>query len=163
MPTKAFILIEVQVGRANQVAGSLRLLPEVSSAEVVTGTFDIIASIEVSNMAAMADLVTSQDAFTLGRANSLFNRGHKATIDVVADQRMTKLDSAVAGQRFDAQPDFGKLAGASRLLFVPVFRFRLAADRFAIRDAGLLQANVNVVAALESFGNGLEVDLSLAG
>ena len=60
MPTKAFILIEVQVGRANQVAGSLRLLPEVSNAEVVTGTFDIIASITVSDMAAMADLVTSQ-------------------------------------------------------------------------------------------------------
>jgi DNA-binding Lrp family transcriptional regulator len=38
----------------------VRLLPEVSNAEVVTGTFDIIASIEVSNMAAMADLVTSQ-------------------------------------------------------------------------------------------------------
>ena len=42
------------------MADSLRLLPEVSSAEVVTGTFDIIAAIEVSDMAAMADLVTSQ-------------------------------------------------------------------------------------------------------
>ena len=60
MPTKAFILIEVQVGRANQVVASLRSLREVSSAEVVTGTFDIIASIEVADMAGMADLVTSQ-------------------------------------------------------------------------------------------------------
>ena len=60
MPTKAFILIEVQVGRANTVAHSLRSLPEVASADVVTGDFDIIASIEVSDMAAMADLVTSQ-------------------------------------------------------------------------------------------------------
>ena len=60
MPTKAFILIEVQVGRANHVADSLRFLPQVTAADVVTGTFDIIASIEVSNMAAMADLVTSQ-------------------------------------------------------------------------------------------------------
>ena len=60
MPSKAFILIEVQVGRANTVADSLRSLREVSTADVVTGTFDIIASIEVSDMAAMADLVTSQ-------------------------------------------------------------------------------------------------------
>ena len=60
MPSKAFILIEVQVGRANTVADSLRSLREVSTAAVVTGTFDIIASIEVSDMAAMADLVTSQ-------------------------------------------------------------------------------------------------------
>jgi DNA-binding Lrp family transcriptional regulator len=60
MPTKAFILIEVQVGRANNVADSLRSLQEVTSAEVVTGPYDIIASIQVSDMAAMADLVTSQ-------------------------------------------------------------------------------------------------------
>ena len=60
MPTKAFILIEVQVGRANHVADSLRFLPQVTTADVVTGTFDIITSIEVSDMAAMADLVTSQ-------------------------------------------------------------------------------------------------------
>ena len=60
MPTKAFILIEVQVGRANNVADSLRSLQEVTSAEVVTGPYDIIASIQVPDMAAMADLVTSQ-------------------------------------------------------------------------------------------------------
>ena len=60
MPTKAFILIEVQVGRANNVADSLRSLQEVTSAEVVTCPYDIIASIQVSDMAAMADLVTSQ-------------------------------------------------------------------------------------------------------
>ena len=60
MPTKAFILIEVQVGRANNVADSLRSLQEVTSAEVVTGPYDIIASIQVSDMAAMAALVTSQ-------------------------------------------------------------------------------------------------------
>ena len=60
MPTKAFILIEVQVGRANNVADSLSSLQEVTSAEVVTGPYDIIASIQVSDMAAMADLVTSQ-------------------------------------------------------------------------------------------------------
>ena len=48
------------MGRANNVADSLRSLQEVTSAEVVTGPYDIIASIQVSDMAAMADLVTSQ-------------------------------------------------------------------------------------------------------
>ena len=60
MATKAFILIETQVGRAKQVAQELGALEGILSAEVVTGTFDIIALIEASDMSAMADLVTGQ-------------------------------------------------------------------------------------------------------
>ena len=60
MPTRAFILIETQVGRANQVVQALRSLPGVVSADVVTGSFDVIALIEVNTMGAMADLVTGQ-------------------------------------------------------------------------------------------------------
>ncbi len=60
MPTRAFILIETQVGRANQVVQALRSLPGVVSADVVTGSFDVIALIEVDTMGAMADLVTGQ-------------------------------------------------------------------------------------------------------
>ena len=60
MGTKAFILIETQVGSAKQVAGALRSFDGVKSVDVVTGTYDIIALIETSDMSAMADLVTSQ-------------------------------------------------------------------------------------------------------
>ena len=60
MATRAFILIETQVGRAKQVALALRALEGVMSADVITGTFDIIAVIEASDMSAMADLVTGQ-------------------------------------------------------------------------------------------------------
>ena len=60
MGTRAFILIETQVGRAKQVALALRVLEGVMSAEVVTGTFDIIALIEAPDMSAMADLVTGR-------------------------------------------------------------------------------------------------------
>ena len=60
MATRAFILIETQVGRAKQVALELRTFQGVMSADVVTGTFDIIALIEASDMSAMADLVTGQ-------------------------------------------------------------------------------------------------------
>jgi len=60
LPTRAFILVETQVGRANQVVQALRSLPGVQSADVVTGSFDVIARIEVDSMGAMADLVTGQ-------------------------------------------------------------------------------------------------------
>jgi len=46
LPTRAFILVETQVG--------------VMSADVVTGSFDVIALIEVESMGAMAELVTGQ-------------------------------------------------------------------------------------------------------
>ena len=50
MPTRAFILIETQVGRANQVVQALRSLPGVKTADVVTGSFDVIVLIEVDTM-----------------------------------------------------------------------------------------------------------------
>ena len=60
MPTRAFILIETQVGRAYQVVQALRSLPGVKTADVVTGRFDVIVLIEVDTMSAMAELVTGQ-------------------------------------------------------------------------------------------------------
>ena len=60
MGTRAFILIETQVGGARQVAEALRSFGEVKSVDVVTGTFDIIALIETSDMSSLADLVTGQ-------------------------------------------------------------------------------------------------------
>ena len=58
MPTKAFILIEAKVGVVQQVVGSLRALNGVSSADVVTGNYDIIVLVEATDMGAMAELVT---------------------------------------------------------------------------------------------------------
>ena len=60
MPTRAFILIETQVGRARQVALDLRGLEGVKDADVITGSYDVIALVEASDMATMADLVTSR-------------------------------------------------------------------------------------------------------
>ena len=58
--SRAYILIETQVGRSKQVSRDLRAFEGVISADVVTGTFDIIALIEAPDMSAMADLVTGQ-------------------------------------------------------------------------------------------------------
>ena len=58
--TRAFILIETQVGLAKQVAVALRAMEEVKSADVITGNFDVIAFIEAADMSTMADLVTGR-------------------------------------------------------------------------------------------------------
>lgn len=60
MGTRAFILIETQVGRTKQVAETLRSLQGVRSADVVTGVFDVIALVEVQDLKEMADLITAR-------------------------------------------------------------------------------------------------------
>ncbi len=60
MPTRAFVLIETQVGKAPLVAQELRSMSGISSADVVTGNFDVIVLVEASDMSAMAELVTGQ-------------------------------------------------------------------------------------------------------
>ena len=60
MASKTFILIETRVGRARQVTEALRPLEGVRSADVVTGTFDVIALVEAPDMSAVAELVTSR-------------------------------------------------------------------------------------------------------
>ena len=56
--TKAYILIEAHVGKSREVMTALRSMNGVSSAEIVTGTFDVIALVEANDMGTMADLVT---------------------------------------------------------------------------------------------------------
>ena len=60
MSTKAYILIEAQVGLAQQAVVSLRALTGVSSADVITGSYDIIVLVEAADMGAMAELVTGK-------------------------------------------------------------------------------------------------------
>ncbi len=60
MTTRAFILIETQVGRVQQVCDALRSMNGIRSADAVTGNFDVIALVEAVDMAAMAELVTGE-------------------------------------------------------------------------------------------------------
>ena len=60
MGTRAYILIETQVGMSRNVAASLRSFDKVMNVDVITGAFDVIALIEAPDMAAVADLVTGQ-------------------------------------------------------------------------------------------------------
>ncbi len=60
MAAKAYILIETQVGRSREVVVALRGLTGVTSAEIVTGTVDVIALVEAEDMVTVADLVTGR-------------------------------------------------------------------------------------------------------
>ena len=75
MPTRAFILIETQVGKSQEVAAALRRMEGVKSADVITGTYDVISLIDATDMSAVADLVT-------GRVQAI--RGVMRTITCVA-------------------------------------------------------------------------------
>ena len=57
---KAFLLIEVVVGRIKEVDTGLRHLKGVKSVDRVTGPYDIIAVIEKETLSDIGDLVTSK-------------------------------------------------------------------------------------------------------
>ena len=58
--TKAFVLIETAVGKTKDVVASLNKVDSVSSVDVVTGPYDIIAVVAANDLNAVGDLVTSQ-------------------------------------------------------------------------------------------------------
>ena len=58
MGTKAYVLIEVAVGKAKAVANEILSLEGVKTVDVVMGTFDIIAVVNASDVSAVASLVT---------------------------------------------------------------------------------------------------------
>ena len=57
---KAYVLIEVQVGRTKDVVESLRGLEGVTSVDVVTGSYDAIAILERKTLNDVGELVTAK-------------------------------------------------------------------------------------------------------
>lgn len=60
MATKAFVLIETTVGASKEVIAALRGLKGVSSVDMVTGPYDVIAVIEAETLSEIGDIVTNQ-------------------------------------------------------------------------------------------------------
>jgi DNA-binding Lrp family transcriptional regulator len=56
--TKAFVLIETAVGKTKDVVGALTQITSVTSVDVVTGPYDIIAVVEAGDLASVGDTVT---------------------------------------------------------------------------------------------------------
>ena len=60
MATRAYILIETKVGSARDVLDALRSMDNVRQADIITGTYDLIALAEADDMVSLVDLVTAQ-------------------------------------------------------------------------------------------------------
>ena len=60
MATKAFILIETGVGKAREVAGTLKAVSEMESVDVVMGPYDVIAVVAATDINTMGAMVTEK-------------------------------------------------------------------------------------------------------
>ena len=60
MAAKAFILIETTVGRSREVVDALTKLKGVTSVDIVTGPYDVIAVIHGETLNDIGDLVTGK-------------------------------------------------------------------------------------------------------
>ena len=57
---KAFVLIETAVGRNKEVATALKQIDGVKSVDIVTGPYDVIATIEGETLNNIGDIVTAK-------------------------------------------------------------------------------------------------------
>jgi len=57
---KAYVLIEVSVGKTKDVVGVLQQLKGINTVNAVTGPYDIIAVVEGETLNEIGDLVTSK-------------------------------------------------------------------------------------------------------
>ncbi len=60
MAARAFVLIETAVGKTKEVYNALEKLEGIKTIDVVTGPYDIIATIEGDNLNTIGNLVTSK-------------------------------------------------------------------------------------------------------
>jgi DNA-binding Lrp family transcriptional regulator len=57
---KAYVLIETAVGRNREVIAALRKLKGMSSVDLVTGPYDLIAIVEAETLSEVGDIVTAK-------------------------------------------------------------------------------------------------------
>ncbi|MEX0762904.1 MAG: Lrp/AsnC ligand binding domain-containing protein [Dehalococcoidia bacterium] len=57
MPIRAYLLIEAEAGRGNQILAEVRKLPETVQADRVTGPYDVICVLESDDLDKVGDLV----------------------------------------------------------------------------------------------------------
>ena len=60
MAVRAYVLIQTDVGLAADITVEVRRLPGVSSADGVTGPYDVIACVEVDDIDALGRMVVSR-------------------------------------------------------------------------------------------------------
>jgi len=58
--TRAYVLVETEVGKTKAVVEAIRGLEGVTLVDVVTGPYDVIATIEGKTLSEIGDIVTSK-------------------------------------------------------------------------------------------------------
>ena len=95
-------------------------------------------------------------------AHSFFDRRYELVGNRAANDLVDEFETLVSRQRFDAQKNFAKLAGAAGLFLVTVVTFRLAGDGFAIRDAGRPSVYLDVKALFHALHDRAQVKFAAA-
>ena len=57
---KAFVLIEAEVGKGHEVVAALKGIEGVAAADLVTGPYDVIATVEGQRLDEIGDIVTGK-------------------------------------------------------------------------------------------------------
>lgn len=60
MAAKAFILIEAEVGKGHEVVAALKGIEGVVAADLVTGPYDVIATVEGQRLDEIGDIITGK-------------------------------------------------------------------------------------------------------
>ena len=60
MATRAFVLIEAMIGRNRKIVATLKQVKGVSSAEMVTGPYDVICIVEAETLGEIGDIVSDK-------------------------------------------------------------------------------------------------------
>ena len=71
MTTKAYIMIETDVGKSKEVASALRSEPAVDTVTTVTGPYDIIAVVTAKDLNVIGELIPSRIHAISGIARTL--------------------------------------------------------------------------------------------
>lgn len=67
----AYILIQTDVGKAQQVAQDVRLIPGVQEAANVTGPYDVVVKVQTPDMDSLGRLVVSEIQMLRGITRTL--------------------------------------------------------------------------------------------
>ena len=71
MTTKAYIMIETEVGKSKAVASALRSEPAIEAVSTVTGPYDIIAVVTAKDLNVIGELIPSRIHTISGIARTL--------------------------------------------------------------------------------------------
>ena len=62
MTASAYVLIEAASGKISHIIEEMQKIPEVTTCDVVTGQFDIIARVEAEDMNVLARVLTQKSS-----------------------------------------------------------------------------------------------------